>query len=706
MKKIYTAAAALLMALPSMRAESEVPVIYGNLIWDDTFTSDFDDRMGVYTFKPEAKPTLTPVCCNPNFWASGNGLMTKDEYNFVSEYEWDGETVVQLYTYNTETWELKRRPIDVSEDFTFFDLTQDPVSGKVYGIHQGANGEGFEFCEVDFDKQKTTRIAALDRLFYALAADAKGTVYGIADNGKLYTFDKEFGEVTEVGDLGLAAMNRGLVFGEDNYQVNRMGSATFDYSTGKLYWSAMIWDTKNIEILSELYCIDVTTLETQKVGTMPLRAQVVSLYIPAPEAVDDAPAAATGLKTAFNGGELTGNIVFTAPSTTYAGAPLSGKLTYTVTVDKKSVATGTTTAGAETTVPVTVSAAGEKRYAVSLSNEAGMGAEAFIHEWTGYDVPEMTGTPVLDIVDGKALISWQAPARGVHGGYVDFENLKYTVTRHASAGSAAEVGSVTGGETSFTYTLPSRALKYAFGITATNGTQKSPELLTNAIAYGPAIEVTKASPYFEEFANATAFDTYTAFDLNGDASVEDYSDYGFRFYFGQWVFHSKGYAIYNPGNAGIDSDDWLVSPTLKLQGGHFYRLTFDAWRESAHLDEALEVGYGTGFHTADYTNLVETFNPAHESENRPLSVKVGFQPAADGEYHIGFHVTSPAYRSNVGIDNVKIEETDELDAITEIGLAETEDAGRTFDLRGREVKAGRQLPAGIYIRNNHKIIIR
>lgn len=707
MKKIYTAALALLMSLPSMKAESETPVIYGNLIWDDTFTSDYDERMGVYTFRAEANPTLTPVFCNANFWASGNGLMTKDEYNFVSEYTWDGETVVQLYTYDTETWALKCRPVDVSTDFCFFDLTQDPVTGKVYGVRSNPDGSGFEFCGVDFSKRKATRIAAIDRIFYAIAADAGGTVYGIADNGKLYTFDKEFGDVTEVGDLGLAAMDRGLVCGADDYQVNRLGSATFDYSTGKLYWAAMIWDTRNIEIISELYCIDVATLETKKVGSMPQRAQVVSLYIPAPEAVADAPAAATGLKAEFEGGSLTGNLVFTAPSTTYAGTPLAGELTYTVTIDKTTYSTGTTTAGAETKVPVTVTTAGEKRYAVSLSNDAGKGAETVIRQWTGYDVPDMTATALLDVVDGQAIISWTAPTRGVHDGYVDFDNLKYTLTRHASAGSPTEIGSVTDGKTTFTYTLPaSRSLKYSFGITAINGTQKSPEQKTNAIAYGPAIEVTKAAPYVETFTNKTSFDTYTTFDLNGDASVEDYSDYGFIFYSGQWIHHNAGYAAYNPGNGDADSDDWLLTPALKLQGGHYYRLAFDAWRMSAHFVEALEVSLGTGYRPGNYNCLVETFNPANESENRPESVYIGFRPAADGEYHIGFHVTSPAYRGSVGIDNVTVEETDGLDAIEEIELTETADTQRTFDLRGREVKEQRRMPAGIYIRNNRKFIIR
>lgn len=131
MKKNYLLLLLLLLTVTAKAQNDYVPTVYGNIIWMNSFTSDTDERMGVYSFQAAPETEYVKHISNSNFYATGNGLMTAGEYNFISAWEYDGEMVYQLYTYNTETWELKNPPVDVNATWCANDFTQDPTTGTV-----------------------------------------------------------------------------------------------------------------------------------------------------------------------------------------------------------------------------------------------------------------------------------------------------------------------------------------------------------------------------------------------------------------------------------------------------------------------------------------------------------------------------------------------------------------------------------------------
>ena len=192
----------------------------------------------------------------------------------------------------------------------------------------------------------------MSQTFLALACSNEGQLYAIGDDDCLYKIDKEFGDAELVGSLGLDKINRAWMY--HDIELGRLQSATFDPKTNTIYWAAQLWNTENASMASELLKIDVQNpSNTEIVTVFPENAQIVSLYIPAPKANDNAPAMPTEISKEFEGGSLTGKIVFTAPTTTYAGNELSGELTYEVLVDDKVIGSGQTTAGAETKADVT-----------------------------------------------------------------------------------------------------------------------------------------------------------------------------------------------------------------------------------------------------------------------------------------------------------------------------------------------------------------
>jgi hypothetical protein len=71
---------------------------------------------------------------------------------------------------------------------------------------------------------------------------------------------------------------------------------------------------------------------------------------------------------------------------------------------------------------------GNVTYTVVASNESGEGVESEVNVWLGLDTPCEPSNISAKVENGHPVISWEAPqARGVNGGYVDFDNLSYII---------------------------------------------------------------------------------------------------------------------------------------------------------------------------------------------------------------------------------------------------------------------------------------
>jgi hypothetical protein len=702
MNKLLLLAMAAALPLQTLSAQEKVPTLYGNLIFMNSFENTYDSRLGVYSFPASNENfALTPLATSVNFNATGNGVMDGKTYNFLMSDSYDGEDYTQLYTYDMETWKLTRKPIDVDNTMCAADFTVDPTTGKTYGLCTSWSGK-FELCEMDFTTPDRKSLGVVDSTYCTLAADAKGDLYSISAKGNLVKLSKA-GVPTYEGSLGLDKQSLEI--------YNRVQSATFDPSTGLMYWAAQLWDNKNAKLVSALYSLDVATMTLNKIVDFPENAQIVSLYIPTPKAADNAPGAATGISKEFDGGSLTGKILFTAPTTTYGGGELSGDLTYEVSVDGTVLATGNTTPGAKVSAPVTVAKEGTARFEITVSNDAGKGEPAVWRSYIGLDETSVPTDVKMTVADDKATITWQAPDSTLHKGYFDPNTLKYNVYAYRGTSKQLVAENVEGNQAEYALAADGYA-KYQFGVVAVNGSHLSDEAKTADFAYGPAVDVTEDKPYKETFDTESSFDAYTSIDANGDKKVEDYPDYGFSIKSGFWDYAAYEEALeYQPNSLGA-ADDWVLTPRYNLKKGNTYELSFTAWRLNKRYNEKFQVAYGQGYDPSLYTNVSEVFSPDTLAGTDKVATIYTFniKPEADGDYMFGFHDFSDAANSYyVYLDNVQLK----LAAATGIDELMTETRPSAFDvysvsgvLLRRHATSLAGLPKGLYIVGGRKILVK
>lgn len=602
-----------------LKATGTAPRIFGSLIftasWYDMYQSgNYDIPYGMYSFTASADDMAKTLVTRDNdIYATGGGTVVDGVYHFVNYFSYQGQDIVTYYEYDAETWELLAEE-DLDGDMTLVatDLTYEPINDEIYGCFYNADGDGYVFGYVDYSLGYVYEMADLDDLrLLMVAANEDGDIFAVGNDGKLYQFDADYGDYEEIGETGVSAST--------DYQ-----SGAFDPRSGELYWAAQLTDGT-----SALYIIDTETGEAEKVADFPDNEQYVGLYIPEPEAEDDAPAAATNVQASFEGGATTGSVSFTIPTKTYAGGTLTGDVSYTIYINDTEAATGTAAAGATVTEEVTAEDEGEALVSVVLENGAGTSPAAKTSVWVGADEPKAPTDVRLMLSGSVAKLSWTAPTEGVHGGYVDPDQLTYDIVRYPDNTTVASGLSTT----YYQESLPAGSLQvYYYAVTARQGEQQSAAAQSNRVVSGDALEV----PYEETFDNKNALDLFTVLDKNNDGDTWEYGREDVRYYGGS-----------------NDADDWLVTPAIKLRVDRSYRVKFQFNALAINYEETLAFACGQGNDPTTYDLLLQptTFNSAD-----PLQYDETITVEHDGDYHFAFHALSEAGNYSITIDNLSITE--------------------------------------------------
>ena len=428
-----------------------------------------------------------------------DGLMKGIHFKTVWD-DFDQTNTYLLYhvQYDMETWQRVKAVTLGDMDRNYISscgMAHNPVNGKNYGIFYNFNMSwqvvNRKLAEIDFSTNTPTRtiLGNSSIPMAAIACNDQGILYGVGEDGWLYAIStanvgsgSEI-EVMPLGDLGI-----------DNISTNP-STMTFDKRTGKFYWAVVLNDQK-----CYLYEINPTigsVAATQLMQT-PDNAWLVNLYVEEPKAEDDAPAAVSNLAAAFEGASTTGTISFTAPTTTYAGDPLTGTLNYVITADGEQVAAGTVEAGADAAAQVTLPM-GNVEVIVVVSNEAGNSPEAKLKLYVGAETP-LAPTDVMfdyDYDTKQSIVTWTAPTMGIHDIELDAEALTYNVYRLPGDVLVAEGIAETAFDEDF---APATLAPYQYKVEAIHHTVKGAAAESNKAVVGPALDV----PYTNNF-NTTLF---------------------------------------------------------------------------------------------------------------------------------------------------------------------------------------------------------
>lgn len=638
-----TLALTLMMALLPLLTQAKAdysPSFICGVVKADSWTTG-NNLEGIYQLDITGDGTLTKLTEGRDVLQAPlggavyeDGMMKGIHFKQMSD-PYDGVTYYIYHVqYDMETWtqqKAKWLSSTYANLISSCGMAHDPITGKNYGIFYNFNMSfqvlGRRLATIDFstDTPQKTIIGDVMTQMAAIAFSSNGLLYGVGMDGYLYVINKEASESSVVELMPLGNL------GVDNISTYP-SSMAFDKKTGKFYWSVVLSDMK-----SYLYEIDPTvgSVSATRLMQVPDNAYLVNLYIPDPQANEDAPAAVSNLQLNFEGESTTGTVSFTAPTTTYTGEPLTGTLNYTVTANGNEVAQGTVEAGADASAEVTVPA-GEVEFIVIVSNDNGDSPEAKASLYVGPETPVAPADVAFDYnYDSKeATVTWTAPTIGVHEQEIDPEQLTYNVYLMPGHTLAAE--GIT--ETTFKQSLdPQELAPYSYQVVAVNKSMASEPAASNSAVIGPALEV----PYTQNFNTAASFDLLTVLDNNRD---------GISWQWGK-SYSGDGRAEYYP-NKDADANDWLVSPPIRLKQGATYGITFDANTAVVNNVDYMDVAFGQGLNTDNYTKIFD-----HIVLNEPVSSTYSNSEIVceqGGVYYFGFHVTTPAGYGWLLLHNFKI----------------------------------------------------
>ncbi len=587
------------------------PTLYGSVIYADSWTSD-NAPYGIYSFPANSNTTFTAVHLGNNFEANGGGTYINGKYCFINYFDFNGQTYINYYVYDTETWDLVNAIQSLPTSAIASDMSYDPVTKQIYGCFQNADGNGFQFASMNPETAVVTPIAKLQQMMYALAINSKGEVYSVGADGNFYQIDKSNGSATKIGSTGITPQY--------------VQSAAFDLQTDKLYWAASLSNGT-----AGVYEINVSTGRATLISSCPNNEEVCGLYIPAPLANADAPAKVSNLALDFANGATSGKVTFTLPSKTFGGENLSGTLSYSILCNEEVVASGSAMKGSNVSKEITVEP-GMCTIAVYASNSAGNGPTSEMKQWIGPDVPAAV-TNLRLRKSGKAALnlSWTAPTTGLHNGYFDASQVTYKIVRQPEGVTVAT--NATG--TSFTDNISSDVLRnYYYEVTGCVGNLEGETAVSNKIDMGTACEV----PYFEDFLTVDDFEMYTVVNSN----VDDYT----------WTYDEEIHAAKCKSDTYEQMNDWLISPLITLGTDHVYKLSFKAFCASSKFPETLKVALGTSKSTSAMTTelIPATIVGTSQGEILEAIIKV---PTA-GNYCIGFQSLS-LNQFNLYVDSISVE---------------------------------------------------
>lgn len=159
--------------------------------------------------------------------------------------------------------------------------------------------------------------------------------------------------------------------------------------------------------------------------------------------------------------------------------------------------------------------------------------------------------------------------------------------------------------------------------------------------------------FSETFDSEDAFKNFTVIDSNNDGI--------------KWQYHLNGYArcMYNSSEA---SNDWLITPEIKLEKDKIYRVNFKAWADGGSYTEKIGVSYGKGIDPTDYKSAVLDL----ETNNTGINPEFDITIKEDGINHLGFHAISAKNQIGLDLDNIKITEISHVNAPKQVNGLKTE----------------------------------
>lgn len=599
------------------------PKLCGNVVnatgWTDNI---YTDPYGIYSFDASDQSLrLTTEATSRQMLGRGGGV-ADDENVYLYDVEIDDDYVTgTIYQMSKTEYSVSRSGHVSSLFYVPTALTWDASTRTFYGCFYNKDGDGYEFGVADLASRRGSRTknSPLKERIVALTDNDNGTLYAIGKSGILYTLDSETGSLTQVGPTGVTPSER---------------IQCAYYEDGTIYWAAQTADDK-----SQLYKVDPSSGTSTLVGTFPQNEQFSCLYKFKAAAEDGAPAKLDDMTANLEGPSLNGTLSFKLPTKTFAGGELTGELTWALSINGESVATGKGQPGASVTTNNLLFRNEFNTVELFTENATGKSPTYKTAFFAGPDTPQSIGweEAKLSVDDtNKATITWSAVTSGINDGYFVPEEVTYKIVRMPDDVVTADKLK----ETTFTEQLPEKSgvFSYYYTVTAQFMGNESYPAETNKVLVGSGYEV----PFNEEF-NEGALDYWTVLDQNSDYTT-------------WWLDDGSVYS-----QAGYDSgsDDWLITPSIHLTPGKYYKVSFKYWGGLPDYEDykgqSFEIGFGKGTDPSAYQIIGKKQDIIISEDDAKLFSAV-VKVDKEGQYNFGIHDVSPSDAYLLYVDDFSVEE--------------------------------------------------
>lgn len=529
------------------------------------------------------------------------GIYADGKY-YTSTWQSGGGQVLKatFFAYDATTWELIREIELAPQWYSVYDNgAYNPVDGKIYVL--GYDGVKRPYlAELDPETGMYTQLVGCVVNIKAMAFDAKGNLYALTKNGEIERIDLTTGLGTPLFRV------------DDSPEgVNYWQTIAFDYHTGELFWLHTS-DTFH----ATLRRVDIETGKVDIISDLFDLFGATGAWVSSPDAPGKAPATPSSVRTVFANDGLYGDIIISVPDKTFDSTPLHGDVTVRVCVDGNAAGTLSGIPGSEAVLKnYDFGSAGEHTVSVVASNLDGDSPAGKVTVYCGVDTPAPVSQPRLE-TDGSGLVSlsWEAPSKGIHGGYIDPESITYDITR--TPGDIQVAKGIK--STNFIDRLPWELDRYSYIVTPVCNGLRGEEALSNSVVYGPGYPVPLSVGLGEE----NFFRLSNIFDLDGDGAT----------FYSTWGAVSCNIAFtYVPHT----SDDWFITAPVYLEpGNYFYQITYMATTDG--VDATFTMGRDN-VPEAQTRELASVENLAYADGVRTTWLYVRAETA--GNYYFGIHYT-------------------------------------------------------------------
>lgn len=438
-------------------------------------------------------------------------------------------------------------------------------------------------------------------------------------------------------------------------------------------------------------------------------------YTDTPVTIGQIPGDITDFTILTTRGEAPAILCFKAPAVDVDGKTLQSMTSINITRyntdtfvwDVIATLTDNLTPGAEMTYEdPTVESDLIYTYRVNVTGTAGSSYGVDCSVYIGYDAPTYPlNVKVALNSDGKPEVTWSAPAGGENSGYIDFENLTYSIYRgnnysdyDATLLKANYDGTSFVDNAEFT---DEELVRYF--VKASNAGIEGYSAISNTIVVGPP----SVLPYIENFDKVVGDYIQPEHAAWETAGSDDSGQWGFAelAYFilegqAQPVDGGKGLAyVYYGVYSDLERDDLLTSGNILVEGTPAPVVTFHIYGVPGY-EQTLDLE--TSFDGSEFASVKHIDFSTEFSEQGWQKVIVPLTaPAGAKLMKLRFHAHKGPYSCSVAIDNVRVDA--ELNSITGISASNRMAADEIYDLQGRRLSA----PAkGLYIINGTKTLIK